>query len=146
MDINEQKILEALKEKRLNHLKKSYELLIPHLTRNQHASIRKKAKGSSPLVYSALLISYFEKYNIKYKDKEIKEKSKEDLEKVAERQRAYVQRQKERKMKMLQVYISPSAFKCLEEMQINSGKTFSEIVSMSLQNQLARKPSWQTRR
>jgi len=142
MGYNKDKILEALTDKRLSYLKKSYLKLDTILTNNQRSSIKKKIKSTTPNGFRELLISYFQKYVIDYDESKDRSRKPEKKENLVNRQKKFTESKKAKKQKKLQVYLSEYDYGLLETMKKSTGKTYAEIIKASLWCQYTRFSTW----
>lgn len=103
---NHLKVINILKEKRLNYLIKSYNELVFLIPPNSQKKIFYTFnKILTALEYKDFLIKYFDKYKVSYVQKEIK---KYDDTTNAERNKRYIEKQKKRNRVKLSFFVDSS--------------------------------------
>lgn len=83
--------------------------------------------------FEKLIIKYLDKYDIDYDGKIKKERKKEKKENLSNRQKLYVDKQRLKNKKKIQVYVDESVHDLLVRMAHYKGLTQSEIITMALQ-------------
>lgn len=122
-------MIKVLKKKRLNYLIDSYIELSYHLKKQEYRYLKTDLYLTKSLELQNKIIKYFNKYNIEYESKPKIERKKEDKKNISNRQSKFVERQKEKGNKKIQVYVDEFVYDRLLNMAHYKGVTQAEIIN-----------------